>query len=717
MDQGERTALIRRAHELARQHQEHVKRAAMMLDAESRWIKTLNKNDRQNRDYVLLALKSDKVPSQLGWSWSGFDRTCSMALKTDREIFLQRLELDDFEKYHGNRVYRVPGVFRNDKEVMLKLVSKSSLALSFASKELQNDREVVMAALRNRQPCAPQTIKYASKKLRGDRRIVRTVLRHGHGIKALKLLPRKLQEDYDLVLLAVKSSSPECNESYETLSELSDEMLAEADIVHEAVKRRGSNLRFVECLVLLEDPVIIKAACKNDGKALEYCPESPVRDNMLKGSNLKMILRNGGCMALNEKDDNYWCDPEYFLAAVEGGMWFSNAEFLSELYKNDRPLFMDVLRLSDFPFDQYEAIPIEIQRDPSIGLAILRTNQSIGKFKLAHHLSTDISDDKALCKHMKTLMKFAAQGHAIPGGELWTDKAIVVSLCKFNGDYLQHAYTPLVSDPDVLRAAFSGPVSSGTIYRVPLTVFEQHHDIVAMAVKFCRDSNPNHWRSPQWKMYRRLGAGIVTQPQVMLEWARRGWYITWGAPHSVVYCNEAVALEALKHCGEASWKIELLRRRLPNKKLQGDKAFMLSAIEANPIALKLARCSLLRDYDFMLRVVSSGRESLMHIRHQGKEFDALAACAAHVRSKLAVTGGFVIQFLGAIAIDPPETNRSKRRRTCRGPEKRCHLRMLDFGSETAESIKRTIAEFADVPIGPELKILHSALDTLQFWGY
>jgi hypothetical protein len=62
--------------------------------------------------------------------------------------------------------------------------------------------------------------------------------------KALNHLPRKLREDFELVLLAVKSSSEDCNETYETLSQLSEEMVVDPDVVLKAVKRRGSNLRF-----------------------------------------------------------------------------------------------------------------------------------------------------------------------------------------------------------------------------------------------------------------------------------------------------------------------------------------------------------------------------------------------------------------------------------------------------------------------------------------
>ena len=352
MKQAQRTEFIRKAHALAKEHEVKVKRAAITLDAETQWLKALNKEDRRNREFVLLALKSDKVPRQLSWHWTGFDRTCSMELKNDRDILLQRLELEDFEEVHKNRCYRVPHMFRNDKEVMLKIVSKNSGALSLASPELKADREVVMAAIKNRQSCAPTAIRHASKKLRQDRRIARAVVRHGHGIKALKFLPRQLREDYNLVLLAVKSSSEDCNETYETLSELSEEMVGDATIVLEAVKRRGSNLRFVEDLVLLEDEEIIMAACKNDGSAIQYCPKGPVRSELLRGSNLITIIKNGGYWALDDSDFPCVWKRKHDLAAVENGVIFC-ADYMEELRNEDEALFMDILRHSSCPFDQY----------------------------------------------------------------------------------------------------------------------------------------------------------------------------------------------------------------------------------------------------------------------------------------------------------------------------------------------------------------------------
>lgn len=99
----------------------------------------------------------------------------------------------------------------------------------------------------------------------------------------------------------------------------------------------------------------------------------------------------------------------------------------------------------------------------------------------------------------------------------------------------------------------------------------------------------------------------------------------------------------------------------------------------------------------------------------------LADFAAFVRETLALTDGVVLHFFGAISINPDPSsggsNRAKRRRTGRTTDNRCRLRMLDLGGEGGMWIKRTIAGYADIPVGPHLKLLRSALENLKFWGY
>jgi hypothetical protein len=50
--QAARIAMIRRAHGFQDEHQVHVKKAALLLDAETHWEKTRNKHDRCNRVLV-----------------------------------------------------------------------------------------------------------------------------------------------------------------------------------------------------------------------------------------------------------------------------------------------------------------------------------------------------------------------------------------------------------------------------------------------------------------------------------------------------------------------------------------------------------------------------------------------------------------------------------------------------------------------------------------
>ena len=637
-------------------------------------------------------------------------------LKTDREIFLQRLELDDFETFYRNRQYRVPQVFRNDKEVMLKIVSKNSLALSNASQELKDDRQVVMAAIQNRQSSAPQAIQYASKKLKSDRRIARAVLRHGYGIKALKHLPRKLREDYKLVLLAVKSSSEECNETYETLSELSEQMVEDADIVFEAVKRRGSNLRFVEDLVLLDDIEIIKAACKNDGAAIQYCPKGLVRKEMLSGSNLKLVVENGGYSNLKKRDADHWMARGCLLSAAKNGL-VASAEFMGRLYKQDPQLFMDMLRHTSRPFAQYRAIPEAVRSDGSVGLAILQTNESSQirrgfagtapervKRYSGGHCSKHIA---RLLRLLDTTMSFRSLCM------LGLDKTIVVSLCKFKETIYNLAPSDLKTNLDVVKATLSGTVSLETIRRIPQTLLRQHHDIAAMAIAACRDPNPTQNWQIRYQMQRHLGNDLVKQPTVLLAWAKKGWpFYSFG--RYARFNDNQVAVEALKH-EKSSWEYNDIFRRFP-KAIRGNKSVMLPAVQANPVVLKYVHDKLLQDYDFMLSVVGSGRKSLSSASHKDKVFDALAKHAMEVRANLAVTESFILHFLCAVAIAPPQDLRAKRRRTCRGPANQCHLRLLDACGDAGPSIKRMIAEYADIPIGEDLQILRSALDTLRVLG-
>jgi hypothetical protein len=179
---------------------------------------------------VLLALKSDVVPDCMHWGISGFHSSFPNRLCLDRDVFLARLELDSFEEKYKNEAFYVPTPFRNDKEVMLAVCAKNSRALALASKQLRNDRDVVLAAVQQRFHFAPFALQHASEKVRGDRKIVRAALNREHGIRCFKFLAPKLQNDHRLALSSIVCSSKECSRVYEHLSELPEELREDYDV-------------------------------------------------------------------------------------------------------------------------------------------------------------------------------------------------------------------------------------------------------------------------------------------------------------------------------------------------------------------------------------------------------------------------------------------------------------------------------------------------------
>jgi hypothetical protein len=715
MDPCERSRIIRQGRKLEEEHAAHVKKAALLLDAKSQWKNHLSKKETRNRDNVLAALQSEKVPESLGWSWNGFDRSCK-DLRCDKEIMLQRLELPSFESEYKNSVYKVPAVFRNDKEVMIKIVSKSSRSLIHASAELKNDRDVVLAAIQNKQPCAPLAIEYASKKLKGDKKIVRVLLGHGHGIKALSLLPRSIQHDCNLVLQAIQWSSEECNESYETLSELAEEMLDDYDIVYEAAKRRGSNLQYVTDKSLLEDIDIVMAACENDGSAIQYVPKCPARDEMLEENNLIVLIENGGHCFLQELGEEYMVKRKYLLAAVKNGLIIPH-DISLKLYEQNRSLFKSVLHHTNQPFEQYAAFPESIRDNSNVGTDILTTNTSFDEKSWAFRFCKDIPKD-VMRNYIEPLMKMARDQCASGGGDFWDEKSIVISLCKIKGENFALVSTRLCEDVDVAKAAFSnenGSIYVQTIKKCPQSLFRANHDIAALAVKACEDT----WSSyrVQSDILRHMGSQVISCKSFFLAWLRRGWPPRNYTGHTCSFRKDRdIALEAVKNAESGRDVRDLFTSFLPSR-LSIDKEFMMKAVKANPLAFKEAGANLFEDFDYMLLGISKSKASLLSFyHHQENIFHRFSSFAATVREGISLADGFVSDFLGAMSIDSPGRKRpNKRRRAGQKSDNRCHLGML--GGDGSESIKRTIAEYCDIPIGSDLIMLRDAIENLEFWGY
>lgn len=125
-----------------------------------------------------------------------------------------------------------------------------------------------------------------------------------------------------------------------------------------AVRKRGSNLRFVTAPYLVDDLDVVLAACKQDGNSIQFVPKGPTRKTMMTPSYKRTILVNGGGAALSWKYTSK-TNEEILLAAAENGCEIVN---LDTIFRKNQPLFLKILQCSSL---LYDGLPTEPQNDPS----------------------------------------------------------------------------------------------------------------------------------------------------------------------------------------------------------------------------------------------------------------------------------------------------------------------------------------------------------------
>lgn len=108
------------------------------------------------------------------------------------------------------------------KEVM-KAVRISGLALGYASKELQADREVVMEAIKT----SGWAFRYASKELQADKEFVMEVVKENSS--AFQYVNEKLQADKEFVMEIIKQNG-------HVLEFVSEELRQDTELLNEAMK-------------------------------------------------------------------------------------------------------------------------------------------------------------------------------------------------------------------------------------------------------------------------------------------------------------------------------------------------------------------------------------------------------------------------------------------------------------------------------------------------
>jgi len=118
--------------------------------------------------------------------------------------------------------------FRNDKEIVLEAIARNNEDYNYASKELQQDEDVILAALNNDLPVSKiiditgpeifirgefltesiynnaETFRFLSKELQEDRDFILEMANVNGGI--IKFLNEEFQHDREIILTAVKTA-------------------------------------------------------------------------------------------------------------------------------------------------------------------------------------------------------------------------------------------------------------------------------------------------------------------------------------------------------------------------------------------------------------------------------------------------------------------------------------------------------------------------------
>ena len=123
----------------------------------------------------------------------------SAELQDDREVVLHCVKN---AMHKGDAIKHASARLRGDKEIILAAAEKwqSATVLNLASSELQDDREVVLHCVKNN----GDAIKHASARLRGDKEIILAAARERNSDTVLSFASTELQDDREVVLRCVE---------------------------------------------------------------------------------------------------------------------------------------------------------------------------------------------------------------------------------------------------------------------------------------------------------------------------------------------------------------------------------------------------------------------------------------------------------------------------------------------------------------------------------
>jgi hypothetical protein len=255
----------------------------------------------------------------------------SDALRCNREMVMEVLRLYDGHATNFLNAWRhVSRKLMSDRELVLAAVRIDGDALEQASEELQDDREVVIAA----GACG---LRHASLAMRGDEGVVMAAVAEDG--TALQYASEELQGRFGVVLEAVTENGLALEDASPTMRENLELCLA-------AVTNNGAALEF--CADIPKDtPEIVIAAVKSDDDALRF--GSPQMQNTpavvnatIEAYDIDLTCSMYWEPGFRHSSPEMRANREVVMRAVT--KWGRNLEYVSTAMRGDRAVVMAAVR-------------------------------------------------------------------------------------------------------------------------------------------------------------------------------------------------------------------------------------------------------------------------------------------------------------------------------------------------------------------------------------
>jgi len=373
----------------------------LSLEEDPRTLKGFNEDLRKNKDIVRKAVemghaKEEEANSDLMASlYRNIIQYAHKSLLEDEE-FIESLSLKDYEKEekdkimkevskYGRKLMSASDEFKADKEVVMAAVQNAGEALEHASDELKADKEVVMAAIED----DARALEHASDELKANKEVVLAAAsNNGH---ALEYASDELKADKEVVMAAVENE-------YMAFDYASEELRADKEVVMAAASNNGHALEYASD-ELKADKEVVMVAVSNAGHTLEYASDELKADKEVV---MAAVSNADAGHTLEYASDELKADKEVVMAAVKN--YYSSSgdrhclEYASDELKADKEVVMAAVNNGGGYALQYASDELKADKEV-VMVALDRNPWAVYKFDFI----SDVIDDSVLCEIKKNL--------------------------------------------------------------------------------------------------------------------------------------------------------------------------------------------------------------------------------------------------------------------------------------------------------------------------